>query len=181
MAETQTCGRRMREFGPWKREEGLDTWQTDRWALTQEENDARVAEMLARSPNMKTSGSFWHGPGPAPRTCSFCGGVNPEDAIVLMRDHGWEVEATGKNYKRYLNPPGCKGYHAVWMQASMDARTQGLMGDDATAYIRSAAGERPWSPVPPVKLYVQHFDEDQADRFNAVLRAPESEEGGENG
>ena len=27
--EKQTCGRRMQEFGPWKRTEGLDTWRVE--------------------------------------------------------------------------------------------------------------------------------------------------------
>lgn len=39
-----------------------------------------------------------------PRTCSHCGGVNPDDAIALLAD-GWSVELTDKGYKFYMHPP----------------------------------------------------------------------------
>ena len=39
-----------------------------------------------------------------PRTCSYCGGAHPDDVIALM-ERGWWVEATDKNYKRYLHAP----------------------------------------------------------------------------
>lgn len=39
-----------------------------------------------------------------PRTCSHCGGINPDDAIALLID-GWSVELTDKGYKFYMHPP----------------------------------------------------------------------------
>lgn len=41
--------------------------------------------------------------GPMPRACSYCGGVNMDDAIVLIQLHGWKIEFTTKRYKFYLN------------------------------------------------------------------------------
>lgn len=76
-----------------------------------------------------------------PRVCSFCGGVHPDDAIRL-RQEGWRVESTDKSYKRYLQPPG------------------GTMGFGGNVYVP------PWFPVPPVKVYTQHFDGEQIDLFN---------------
>lgn len=69
-----------------------------------------------------------------PRTCSYCGGVHPDDAIRLISE-GWRSGGTTKSYKRYLEPSG------------------------------------KWSPVPPVKLYVHHFDDEHIKRFNAALDA----------
>lgn len=68
-----------------------------------------------------------------PRTCSYCGGVHPDDAIRL-HEEGWIVESTTKNYKFYLKPPG--------------------------------AG---WAPVPPVKVYLAHFDSPAIKRANIAL------------
>ncbi|MBY0512749.1 MAG: hypothetical protein K2P78_02415 [Gemmataceae bacterium] len=102
---------------------------------------------------------LWHwGP---PRTCSFCGGIHPEDAIRLLTE-GWEVEGTTKGYKRYLRPPGT--------HAKNEAIMASLRG--------GAPAEAPavWSPVPPVKLYVQHLTEEQIERFNAALRAGRKKE-----
>ena len=169
MAEAQTCGRRMLEPGPWKREEGLDAWETDRWAATEEHGRREKAAYEAEHPGSTAANRWWRGPGPAPRTCSFCGGVNPEDAIALIRDHGWEVEATGKAYKRYLQPPGSRFRHATLLRKMRERRAAGLMGDAVT----DAVNETPsvWSPVPPVKLYVQHFTPEQIEEFNEALRA----------
>lgn len=134
MSEAQTCPRRMREPGPWERKEGLDEWQIDRW------------EPRDDWPEM-----YWPEGHPKPATCSFCGGIKPSAAILLV-ESGWEVVATDKLYKRYLEPPG---YHA-------DLR-RGL-GDRVTR-----------SPTPPVKLYVQHFSEKQIKRFNTALEATSAE------
>lgn len=173
MTEPQTCGRRMTELGPWDRKADQDTWQTDRWAATPEEADSRAADFLARHPGGSMTSMLWEGPGPAPRTCSFCGGVHPEDAIVLVRDHGWEVAATGKPYKRYLEPPGHREFIQAREEASVRVRGSGLGGVAARDAIREQVGKAPWAPVPPVKLYVQHFEPEQAARLNAAIGAEE--------
>ena len=101
-------------------------------------------------------GTYWKWPW-APRTCSFCGGVHPDDAIRLLEE-GWEVERTDKSYKRYLHPPG---YYARLANITDSIRT-----------FRNGVGKEPVvtfrSPVPPVKLYVNHFDERQIARFNSA-------------
>jgi hypothetical protein len=160
MSEIQTCGRRMLEFGPWKREEGSDEWRRDRWAATKEDADREVAEFMARSPNGSMGDPQWHGP-PAeqPRTCSFCGGIHPDDAIELVR-LGWEVEPTGKGYKRYLNPPGSKMRHEVLMRRLRAREPEPFRGVPSV-----------WSPLPPVKLYTPHFTPEQATAFNEALAA----------
>lgn len=94
-----------------------------------------------------------------PRTCSYCGGINPQDAITLI-SQGWEVEPTTKRFKRYLHP---KGY---------------------TAYIQELINRIPrapeaaavQSPIPPVKVYVQHFSVDQINEFNSLINRLRKEE-----
>ncbi len=160
--EAQTSPRRMGEIGPWKYDEGLDWWERGRWAATQDEADAEVADFMS-SPGAGGIGHvLWSYGGEQPRTCSFCGGIHPEDAVMLLKT-GWEVGVTGKAYKRYLEPPGHREYHEALMRW---LRT----GGDGEAPER-----RHPSPVPPVKLYTMHFSPEQVEAFNAALRggAPE--------
>jgi hypothetical protein len=134
VVEPQTCGRRMSDFGPWKREEGLDSWERGRWAPTRENADAEVAEFIATtSPGSSMGDPMWRWGGEQPRTCSFCGGIHPDDAVALIKA-GWRVGVTDKRYKRYMEPPQGTGY-----------------------------------PLPPVKLYTQHFSPEQIAAFNAAL------------
>lgn len=153
--EPTTCGRRMQDLGPWKRGEGLDFWERGRWAATQQEADAEVAEFMTGHPTGTIGHVLWSYGGEQPRTCSFCGGIHPDDAIALI-EAGWGVEGTTKSYKRYLEPPGYQDYMDRIRKAGYDLK---------------AAGEpRVDSPVPPVKLYVQHFSEEQILRFNAAVQ-----------
>lgn len=156
--ESQTCPRRMGEMGPWKREEKLDWWETGRWAATQEEADAEVADFMSSPCAGGIGNVLWCYGGEQPRTCSFCGGIHPDDAVRLLRE-GWEVGVTTKGYKRYLEPPGSGQQH----EALMDWLSTGREGE--------APKERHPSPVPPVKVYVQHFSQEQIDAFNAALRS----------
>ncbi len=55
MTETHTCPRRMNEFGPWEREEGLDEYNSRGGLVGQ------------------------------PRSCSFCGSMPPEDFMEAVR------------------------------------------------------------------------------------------------
>ncbi|MDX5563740.1 hypothetical protein PYK79_10795 [Streptomyces sp. ID05-04B] len=75
--ETQTCPRRMHDFGPWGRSEGLDLWTAGRGVAGQEE---------------------------VGMSCSFCGSLNPDRFMELVRE-GWIVGPTDKNYKAYLHRP----------------------------------------------------------------------------
>lgn len=101
--EQQTCGRRMGEMGPWKHEENLDSWERGRWASTQADADAEVAEFTAQYPGGSMGNTFWQW-GEQPRTCSFCGGIHPDDAARLVKE-GWSIGITDKSYKRYLEQP----------------------------------------------------------------------------
>lgn len=131
-----TCPRRMFEMGPWSRQENLDHWSTSRWG--------------SHYPHQWPEGFV------RPRSCSFCGGAHPDDAIGLMAA-GWEVERTGKSYKRYIQPPGFGDYQKALVASIRD---QGL---DTFEYGFVL-------PTPPVKIYISHFDQDQIDRFNAALK-----------
>ena len=129
-----TCPRRMNELGPWEHKEWLDDWRVDRWS----------------GPHA-TGDYVWQWPW-EPRACSFCGGVNPDDAIRLIKE-GWHLEGTNKAYKRYLEPP----------DGRLGMEYEGRVYGDGKVYVP------PWSPVPPVKLYTQHLDGEQITLFNAAL------------
>jgi len=135
-----------------------DWWERGRWASTQQEADAEVAEMIAESPNVSSVGNLtWGYGGEQPRTCSYCGGIHPDDAIALIKA-GWSVDATDKGYKRYLEPPGYRAYaESFWKVRA---------GDMSEAH----RPPRVESPTPPVKLYVQHFNAEQIAAFNVVLK-----------
>lgn len=77
MSEKTTCPRRMTEFGPWVREEGLDRWE-------KREHIADEIKSLQ---------------------CSFCGSLHPDDFIALVHS-GAEVIPTDKSYKAYLRYKG---------------------------------------------------------------------------
>jgi hypothetical protein len=168
--EVQTCPSRLAQCGPWEHKEGLDRWLADRWSADREAAARKHAEQDARlGPNCTAyrgpNNGLWLWPWGPPRTCSFCGGIHPEDAIRLV-DEGWEVEGTGKSYKRYLEPPGtCARNHAFLASIRDQSREPG----EGVPSV--------WSPTPPVKLYVYHFDEDQARRFNEALSRHPAPEG----
>jgi hypothetical protein len=73
----QTCPRRMSDWGPWKREEDLDTWRKQGGIIGQEKIGLG---------------------------CSFCGSLHPDRFMELVRE-GWIVGPTDKSYKAYLSRP----------------------------------------------------------------------------
>jgi hypothetical protein len=79
----QTCPRRMRELGPWKHDEGADTWKSGTSFVTAKRDYEGVKI----------------------RSCSFCGSIHPDDFMTLVIDHGYVVGPTDKNYKVYLAQP----------------------------------------------------------------------------
>jgi len=119
-----TCPSRMSEAGPWEKEEGLDGWRegTDAW-----------------------DNFPWHW---IPRRCSFCGSLNPDDALRLLSEGWTEEKATGKRYKAYFNPPA-----------------------DHTAMRRGLGSDNPDQPkeksVMP-KLYMWHLSEAQLKEMNDI-------------
>ena len=116
-----------------------DKWETDRWS-------ARESDIWKWE---------WK-----PRTCSFCGSIHPEDAIKLLKE-GWEIEATGKGYKRYLEPPG---YKKAMEKLIGNVRQRNLEAED-----NPFDNNETWSPTPPVKLYTMHFDQEERNLFNIEI------------
>jgi hypothetical protein len=179
--EIQTCPRRIFIVALWKYEENLDLWVSNRWSTDREavakkhdaedghflrehneRNAARgeppitLEELRTNWHIRRATNDLWLWPGDPPRTCNFCGGIHPEDAIRLVTE-GWEVQATDKDYKRYLHPPEYKKRQ----DAAFEQYRRTKSFDDVPEI---------WSPVPPVKLYVQHLSEEQVAQFNDALR-----------
>ena len=132
-----------------------DYWETGTWARNKEEADAEVAEFMAGMPASGIGNVLWLYPGNQPRTCSFCGGGHPDDLTDLIRA-GWEIGPTDKGYKHYLEPPGFMEYlREAW-----------------SVVVGQASPKLQYPlPVPPVKLYVQHFSPEQIAAFNAAVKA----------
>lgn len=90
MPEAITCPDRMRQAGPWEREEGLDYW---------------------RDGGESWDRFLWPW---KPRRCSFCGSVHPDDAMRLLRE-GWTEEIADNRDKAYLRSPA----HIAAMRAGL--------------------------------------------------------------
>lgn len=105
--ERQTCPRRMGELGPWERGDGLDYWTRTGWSRL-ENIRHRITAWWRKQP-VNSRWSAWLSKSRKPRTCSFCGGIHPEDAIRLIEE-GWESERTDKRYKHYLYPAGYRDW-----------------------------------------------------------------------
>lgn len=121
------------------------------WDRSRVTGDRRWSRWANRLPMLyESGGTCWEWPW-SPRTCNYCGGAHPDDVLRLMRE-GWEVEGTTKVYKRYLNPPGIAARYAEY-------------------YAGKPVTPGGWSPVPPVKIYVEHFTPAQVNEFNALLRS----------
>lgn len=159
--EQQTCPRRMGEAGPWEYKENLDLWVTTRWSTDREATVKKHAEEDARlPPNSKIhrgpNSDLWLWSWGPPRTCNFCGSCHPDDVLKLLEE-GWENEKA-KEYKGYLNPPG----YATQMQAFLASiRDRGREPGQGVPSV--------WSPIPPVKFYIQHFNKDQLAKLNELL------------
>lgn len=125
-------------------------WLRDRKSKYMNQIEKALGRKLPWRRDRFSGGTYWPAGEPRPRTCSYCGGVHPDDSVLLIM-RGWEVETTTKTYKRYLHPPGHRA-------AIAETEASGF-----STWIG------PRSPVPPVKLYTYHFDERQADAFNAAL------------
>lgn len=91
--------------GKWRRSLRDPLWQ---WVRNRDDfYDSRVTRLVKRIAdkwcNPTNGGTIWEWPW-QPRTCSYCGGVNPDDAIRLMFE-GWHTGGTTKGYKFYMEPP----------------------------------------------------------------------------
>lgn len=147
--QRQTCPRRMGEYGPWQRDEGMDSWTTGHGMAGQ--------DVIGLS-------------------CSFCGSLNPDRFMELVRD-GWEVGPTDKNYKAYLRQPLTAEEEAQqkadWIQRDATARAVHEIGerDGKTPEQIAADLDQQWgkyphsSGGPEAKFYYQHLSQEQRDEF----------------
>lgn len=134
------CGSREQQAPHWP---GEDNWLEGVWG--------------------KCDSDVWKWPW-QPRVCSWCGSAHPEDAIKLLQEK-WEVEGTGKAYKRYIHPPG---YHEFI--ANLNARCREL-AERGVDPMKALKEDRViWHPTPPVKLYGWHLDEQTMNRFNELVK-----------
>lgn len=166
--EPSTCPRRMTDMGPWPRIPESDAWTWTRWSRLD-----RFRDWLHRNVTQRGrffGGTYWPKGEPKPRTCSFCGSCHPDDALALLR-RGWDVEPTDKLYKRYLHPP----MHRAHRRAVAEAMRRSGSDPVRTQIISSR------SPVPPVKIYVGHFTEDQIREWNRILAMRDAQEETEDG
>jgi len=149
----QTRPRRMSDWGPWKREEGLDSW------------DRRGGII---------------GQGEVGLCCSFCGSLHPDRFMDLVRE-GWIVTPTDKSYKAYLGKPLTAAEKSArkqqWMTAqygpAQAVRTLGAR-DGKTSEQITADLEQEWAehhePLmarhgQEAKFYYQHLSESQRREF----------------
>ena len=86
-----------------------------------------------------------------PAWCTYCGGTHPAGVMGLLRT-GWEPEFA-KPGKMYLHPPGHKAAVEAIMQWLKDEGQHPPAGHDLWQQVKS--------PVPPVKVYFNHFDDRQ--------------------
>lgn len=148
--QTQTCPRRMTEFGSWRRDEGIDTWTT--------------------GPGLVGQGAI----GPS---CSFCGSLNPDRFMELVRE-GWIVGPTDKNYKAYLDRPATEAEKQAardrWNASSIGqalqraAAAEGKTPEQAAEELdRAYETEYPTanSAGQVAKFYYQHLSAEQRDEF----------------
>ena len=160
MAEKQTCPRRMSDWGPWKREEDLDTWDQRGGVIGQEKIGAG---------------------------CSFCGSLHPDRFMELVRE-GWIVGPTDKGYKAYLGKPRTEediaARKAKWMEAkngiAQAIRDLGAK-DGKTPEQITADLEEHWTTreLPLIadgcgqeaKFYYQHLSEAQRAEFIELVNA----------
>lgn len=146
----QTCPRRMQELGPWPRDAGPDTWATGRGL----------------------GGRDASGP-----SCSFCGSLDPDRFMELVRD-GWIVGPTDKSYKAYLDKPATEEEkqrkkrnwlagdlaEAIKLSAEADGKTPEEVADELEATYRAShpMGD---SAGTVAKFYFQHLSEEQCREF----------------
>jgi len=148
--EAQTCPRRIHEYGPWERAEGLDSWTTGHGVVGQDEVGL---------------------------SCSFCGSLNPDRFMQLVRD-GWIVGPTDKNYKAYLDRPATdeekRAKKERWLASTIGqalkraAEAEGKTDEQVAEELDQAY--RTGHPMADsagktAKFYYQHLSPEQQDEF----------------
>lgn len=114
-------------------------------------------------------------------SCSYCGSLNPDRFMQLVRE-GWWVDPTDKPYKVYLAVPLDDEQIAMarqrWMDGPFVSRVREAAAAD-TADNVDAAVEHEWQQMPAAsghgqvvaKVYLQHLSEQQRDEFVALANA----------
>jgi hypothetical protein len=155
--ETQTCPRRLSDWGPWERTEGLDRWTTGHGVVGQDQVGL---------------------------SCSFCGSLHPDRFMELVRD-GWIVGPTDKSYKAYLESPLSDDEKAArrerWMTGDSIALAlrRGGERDGKTAEQIQADLDIEWEHQASgwlhgsqsAKFYYQHLSEAQRDEFIELVNS----------
>lgn len=150
--ERQTCPRRMSDWGPWERDEGLDRWATDRGGIIGQDQIGQ--------------------------SCLFCGSLHPDRFMELVRD-GWIVGPTDKHYKAYLESPLTDEQKAArrerWMKQDAVARAIRELGekDGKTPERIQADLDEQWAEQADgwlhgeqtAKFYYQHLSAEQRAEF----------------
>lgn len=149
IADNHRCPRR--DEGPYLSDpNGTDTWRTDTWV-----GSFHVVTTIDGPQGDPVEKCFpWKR---APRTCSFCGSLHPDDVIELLED-GWELDPTTKRYKYYLNPPGHANVSAARLNANLKRDF-----DRVLPSVPNVVGVL-------AKFYTMHFSEAQIRRVNDVLK-----------
>jgi hypothetical protein len=148
--EAQTCPRRMAEYGPWQHAEGLDFWTTGHGIVGQD------AVGLS---------------------CSFCGSLNPDRFMELVRE-GWIVGPTDKNYKVYLDQPATdeekRARKERWLAGAVgqalkrateaEGKTPEQVAEELDQSYR-VENPMPESAGKTAKFYYPHLSQEQRDEF----------------
>lgn len=151
--QSQTCPRRMAEYGPWEHAEGLDSWTTGHGVTGQ--------DAIGLS-------------------CSFCGSLNPDRFMELVRQ-GWIVGPTDKSYKAYLDRPATdeekRASKERWLASNIGqalkraADAEGKTPEQAAEELdRAYQVENPTVDCAGTvaKFYYQHLSAEQQDEFIAL-------------
>lgn len=148
--EAQTCPRRIYEAGPWEHAEGLDSWTTGHGVVGQDEVGL---------------------------SCSFCGSLNPDRFMELIRE-GWIVGPTDKGYKAYLDRPATDDEEQAkrerWLASTIGqalkraAEAEGKTPEQVAQELdRAYQAENPMtdSAGTVAKFYYQHLSAEQQTEF----------------
>lgn len=161
----QTCPRRMSDWGPWKRDEGLDSWVS--------------TGGLAGQAHIGLS-------------CSFCGSLHPGRFMELARE-GWVVGPTDKSYKAYLSRKLTEDEIAVrkaqWLAAgrgpaqairdlgARDGKTEEQIAADLEDEWDNRESKFHQHDHQEAKFYYQHLDDDQKREFIDLVNSGQMEIG----
>jgi hypothetical protein len=134
-------------------------------------------------PDTWTTGHGLGGQDAAGPSCSYCGSLNPDRFMELVRQ-GWEIGPTDKNYKAYLGKPYTDQDHAARQASWSDGHVgravrQGALDSGKTAEEADAVVAEFWqthekqllSSKTVAKFYYQHLSFEQQQEFIELYNA----------